>query len=149
MIFYGIKFSSVSKLVIQWFYTLYHDSCVKITFWIFFFFFFLIFHVIFMPKHTALKLHTTTSAVGLQLNCRHNSKLKFNVVSTCRNHTDHCQKSVGHVQMQMAMWNLVHLQCIEIILSLSTQHLFVCARSWPFILHALGAFWLNFLSYMV
>ena len=115
----------------------------------FFFFFFLIFHVIFMPKHTALKLHTTTSAVGLQLNCRHNSKLKFNVVSTCRNHTDHCQKSVGHVQMRMAMWNLVHLQCIEIILSLSTQRLFVCARSWPFILHALGAFWLNFLSYMV
>ena len=114
-----------------------------------FFFFFLIFHVIFMPKHTALKLHTTTSAVGLQLNCRHNSKLKFNVVSTCRNHTDHCQKSVGHVQMRMAMWNLVHLQCIEIILSLSTQRLFVCARSWPFILHALGAFWLNFLSYMV
>ena len=127
MIFYGIKFSSVSKLVIQWFYTLYHDSCVKITF-----FFFLIFHVIFMPKHTALKLHTTTSAVGLQLNCRHNStnsKLKFNVVSTCRNHTDHCQKSVGHVQMRMAMWNLVHLQCIEIILSLSTLRLFVCARS--------------------
>ena len=82
-----------------------------------------------MPKHTALKLHTTTSAVGLQLNCRHNSKLKFNVVSTCRNHTDHCQKSVGHVQMRMAMWNLVHLQCIEIILSLSTQRLFVCARS--------------------
>ena len=126
MIFYGIKFSSVSKLVIQWFYTLYHDSCVKITFWIFFF---LIFHVIFMPKNTALKLHTTTSAVGLQLNCRHNSKLRFNVVSTCRNHPDHCQKSVGHVQMRMAMWNLVHLQCIEIILSLSTQRLFVCARS--------------------
>ena len=65
MIFYGIKFSSVSKFVIQWFYTLYHDSCVKITFWIFYFFF-LIFHVIFMPKHTALKLHTTTSAVGLK-----------------------------------------------------------------------------------
>ena len=30
------------------------------------FFFFLIFHVIFMPKHTALKLYTTTSAVGLK-----------------------------------------------------------------------------------
>ena len=55
MIFYGI---SVSKLVIQWFYALYHDSCLKITFWIFL----KIFHVFFMPKHTALKLHTTTSA---------------------------------------------------------------------------------------
>ena len=42
MIFYGIKFSFVSKLVIPWFYmyTLYHDSCVKINFWNFFFFFF-------------------------------------------------------------------------------------------------------------
>ena len=68
--------------------------------------------------------------------------------ATGRNHTDHCQKSVGQVQTRMAMWNLVHLQCIEIILGISTQRLFVCARSWPFILHALGAFWLNFLSYM-
>ena len=65
MIFYGIKFSSVSKLVIQWFYTLYHDSCVKITFWIFFFFF-LIFHVIFMPKHTALKLQSGKQTSHIQ-----------------------------------------------------------------------------------
>ena len=43
MIFYGIKFSSVSKLVIQWFYTLYHDSCVKITFMDFFFKYFMSF----------------------------------------------------------------------------------------------------------
>ena len=42
MIFYGIKFSSVSKLVILWFYTLYHESrfLCKDNFLDFFFFFF-------------------------------------------------------------------------------------------------------------
>ena len=120
MIFYGIKFSSVSKLVIQWFYTLYHDSCVKITFWIFFFFFFfffLIFHVIFMPKHTctALKLHTTKvnwpcytpvswwpfilHALGAWCSLGHGRKFIKDAPSACR-----INGHINHFDMKLVMF---------------------------------------------